>query len=300
MATVRDAATAWRTHLILDLHGAPKAFLANAITAFRHAPEWRGVLAYDGFSLKTVATAPPPWEAGCNDWRERNWTPHDDALATNWCQHSGMSVGRDVAQAAIDGVARDRSFHPIRDYLHDLEWDRHPRLGTWTSAFLGAAGTPYTSEVGIKCLLSAVARVMQPGCKVDSVPILEGPQGVGKSSALRALFGPWFTDEIADLGSKDAALQTQGAWLIELAELDSLHRAEISKIKAFLSRTTDRFRPPYERRVIENPRQCVFAGTTNSEAYLKDETGGRRFWPIRVREIDLDGLGAARDQLWAQ
>jgi predicted P-loop ATPase len=129
-------------------------------------------------------------------------------------------------------------------------------------------------------LISAVARVYEQGVKVDCALIPEGEQGLMKSTALKALSEPWFTDEIADLGSKDAAMQTRGVWVIEIAELDSMSRAEVSKIKSFISRVTDRFRPPYGKRLIESPRQCVFAASVNHSTYLRDETGGRHFWPV--------------------
>jgi predicted P-loop ATPase len=139
-----------------------------------------------------------------------------------------------------------------------------------------------------------------PGCKVDTVPILEGPQGSRKSTAIKTLFEPWFSDELADLGSKDSAMQARGVWGLEVSELDAMSRGEVSRIKAFISRTTDRFRPPYGSRIIESPRACVFWGTTNVDGYLKDESGGRRFWPVKVGKIDIDGLREARDQLWAE
>ena len=130
--------------------------------------------------------------------------------------------------------------------------------------------------------------------------ILEGAQGIRKSTALRTLAGEYFTDELADLGSKDAAMQTRGVWIIELSELDSLSHSEVARIKAFMSRTTDRFRPPYGMRLVESPRQCVFAGTVNHSTYLRDETGGRRFWPVACARIDVDALARDRDQLWAE
>ncbi|MGA7412605.1 MAG: virulence-associated E family protein, partial [Bryobacteraceae bacterium] len=136
--------------------------------------------------------------------------------------------------------------------------------------------------------------------KADSCLILEGPQGSRKSTALKTLAGPYFTDELADLGTKDSVLQTRGVWIIELSELDTLNRSEVGRIKAFMSRTTDRFRPPYGRRLVESPRQCVFAGTVNHSNYLRDETGGRRFWPVACGSIDIDGLARDRDQLWAE
>jgi predicted P-loop ATPase len=149
-------------------------------------------------------------------------------------------------------------------------------------------------------MISAVARIHRPGAKADCCLILEGPQGIRKSTALRTLAGEYFTDELADLGSKDAAMQTRGVWIIELSELDSLSNSEVARIKAFMSRTTDRFRPPYGTRLMESPRQCVFAGTVNHATYLRDETGGRRFWPVTCGRIEIDELARDRDQLWAE
>ena len=131
----------------------------------------------------------------------------------------------------------------------------------------------YSRAVGPRWLISAVARIYRPGAKADCCLILERPQGIRKSSALRTLAGEYFTDELADLGSKDAAMQTRGVWIIELSELDSLTHSEVARIKAFMSRTTDRFGPPYGMRLVESPRQCIFAGTVNHSTYLRDATG---------------------------
>jgi putative DNA primase/helicase len=165
---------------------------------------------------------------------------------------------------------------------------------------LGVANTDYSRAVGSRWLISPVARIFRPGAKADCCLILEGPQGIRKSTALRTLAGEYFTDELADLGSKDAAMQTRGVWMIELSELDSLSHSEVARIKAFMSRTTDRFRPPYGMRLVESPRQCVFAGTVNHSTYLRDETGGRRFWPVTCGQIDIEALGRDRNQLWAE
>ena len=171
---------------------------------------------------------------------------------------------------------------------------------TQGSTYLGVEDTDYSRAVGSRWLISAVARIFQPGAKADCCLILEGLQGIRKSTALRTIAGEYFTDELADLGSKDAAMQTRGVWIIELSELDNLSHAEVARIKAFMSRATDRFRPPYGMRLVESARQCVFAGTVNHGTYLRDETGGRRFWPVVCGRIDVEGLGEVRDQLWAE
>jgi predicted P-loop ATPase len=149
-------------------------------------------------------------------------------------------------------------------------------------------------------MISAVARIMRPGVKADCVLILEGDQGIKKSTALRVLGDPWFTDEIAELGSKDAALQAAGVWIVELGELASMRRAEMNRVKAYISRTTDRYRPPYGRLVVERPRECVFAGSVNEREWHDDVTGARRFWPVKCNSIDIDSLHRDRDQLWAE
>jgi predicted P-loop ATPase len=287
----------WRENLIPNKDGNPKPILANALTALRECPAWSGVLAFNEFSLGTVALKLPPWP-GADIGME--WNDQHDRLATNWLQQQGIFVGLEVAGQAIQTAARDRPFHPVREYLDSLTWDKEERLDIWLNRCLGVEQTPYTAAVGSRWLISAVARIYRPGEKADCCLILEGPQGILKSTALKTIAGDWFTDEIEDLGSKDAAMQVHGVWIIELAELDSISRGEVSRIKAFMSRATDRFRPPYGKRVIEAPRQCVFAGSVNKPDYLRDETGGRRFWPVKCTSIDITKIAEHRDQILAE
>jgi len=287
----------WKTGLIVSNRGKPLALLANAIAAFRDSREWRGLLQFDAFHQRTVVRGQTPWMAEPTD---RVWTDADDLLAAEWLQHQGIHVSPDVAGKAVEAVARECRFHPVLDYLGRCTWDGQPRLDLWPARYLGVDDSRYVRAVGSRWMISAVARVTEPGCKADCVLILEGPQGILKSTALKTLAQPWFVDEVADLGTKDAAIQLAGTWVLELAELDSISRSDVAKIKAFISRTTDRFRPPYGRRVMEFPRQCVFAGTVNLSEYLRDETGGRRFWPIHCTKIDIAGLTDIRDQLWAE
>jgi len=301
LRAVHPEGTSWRKDLLLNLNGTVKPVLANAITALRGAPEWSGALAYNEFANCTVLRKPAPWMKPGADLDEE-WTPNHDVLATEWLHHQGIFVSVDVTGQAIEAVARESPFHPVRTYLKDLTWDGTSRLESWLSEYLGVDPSPYAAAVGSRWMISAVARVFEPGSKADCCLILEGEQGIRKSTALRILAEPWFTDEIADLGSKDAALQTRGVWVIEIAELDSMSRSEVGRIKAFMSRAIDRFRPPYGKRLITSPRQCVFAGSVNHGTYLRDETGGRRFWPVECKAavIDTDGLAMVRDQLWAE
>jgi putative DNA primase/helicase len=188
----------------------------------------------------------------------------------------------------------------VRDYLDGLEWDKVPRLAGLLYAFLGANKSEYVAKVAVKWMVGAVARIYRPGCKMDNVLILEGSQGALKSSALKALYEPWFTDAGFEIGSTDGLMIIRGMWCVELAELDGFNRAEASKSKAFFTRTTDRYRSPYGSKPLNVPRQGVFAGSVNHGTYLKDDTGNRRYWPVSVGTIDLEGLREHRDQLWAE
>ena len=201
----------------------------------------------------------------------------------------------------IQTVARENPFHPVRDYLNALNWDGTPRLDIWLPTYLGVEDSQYVRAIGSRFLISAVARVFNPGCQVDHMLILEGPQGILKSSALQVLAGSWFTDRISRLGGKDSSMEVAGVWLIEMSELDALTKATNSAIKSFVTRRHDRFRPPYGKHVVDQPRQCVFTGSINpTGGYLKDPTGARRFWPVTCGVIDLEALVRDRDQLWAE
>jgi predicted P-loop ATPase len=298
--TLQPEATAsgWKARLLTGKGGGMLGNVANALTAIRYAPEWAGVLYFNESSLTVIAKMPPPFEYSPST--PFAWTDEHDIQTAAWLQHQGVPVNREIAGQAIQTVAKEHSFHPIQDYLDSLKWDGIARIDDWLTLYIGVDPSDYVRAVGAKFLIGGVARVYRPGCKNDTCLILEGPQGSLKSTALRSLADPWFTDDMPELGTKDAALQTRGVWLIEIAELDSMTRSEVSRVKAFMSRSVDRFRPPYGRRPMDVPRECIFAGTTNKQDYLKDETGGRRFWPVGCGRINLDDLRRDRDQLWAE
>ncbi len=331
--------SAWDSDLRRDDKGRILRVLANAITILGHDDAWQCAapdgtphhrIAWDAFSSRVVFVAPPPWcsddapggaRLGAVDTSEgdrarlaeppptldhpRAWQDNDDARLAAWfARRWALDFNSPLAAEAARVVADRWPTHPVRAYLRPLEHDGTLRVDRWLADYLGADPTPYTLAVGRWWLISAVARVMIPGCKADHVLILEGAQGRRKSTALRTLVGDaWFSDTPAEIGDKDAFLAMRGRWVIELAELDALSRTEASKAKAFFSSPTDTYRPPYGRQTITTARQCVFAGTVNHGSYLRDETGARRFWPVEVARrgpIDLDRLAADRDQIWAE
>lgn len=290
----------WESGLKLKKNRTVEAVHWNLLLFLTNHDSWKGVVGFNEFSKFVTLRKPPPWEDQQRTWSERNWTDVDDLRALSWFQSAGIMASVAMVNGAVLEAANLNLFNPVREYLSGLRWDGVDRLDHWAVRFLGVEDSAYARAVSSRSLIAAVARIYSPGVKADTVLILEGPQGTLKSSSLRTLFSPWFTDDIADLGSKDAAMQILGSWCIELSELDALSRSEVSKIKAFISRQVDRFRPPYGRTVIEVPRSCVFIGTCNVDAYLRDETGNRRYWPLKTGRVDLRGLAAERDQVWAE
>lgn len=276
---------------ILTAEGGMLANLANAMTMLRELP-----LQYNAFTCRPFLTEPSPWGTS------GNWADYDDVKATEWCQRKSLNIEIRTAAAAADAVARGRvpHFHPVKAYLTSLHHDGEDRISTWMHEYLGVPDTAYTRGVSRKWLISAVKRVMEPGAQCDYTLVLEGTQGRRKSTALRVLAGDWFTDDIAEIGTKDSSMQLQGKWIVEIAELDAFRRAEMTTIKAWLVRREDHFRPPYGRRAEDFPRQNVFAASTNKDDWGMDDTGLRRFWPVKVGEINIHGLATVRDQLWAE
>jgi Virulence-associated protein E len=210
--------------------------------------------------------------------------------------------GKDhVADAAI-ALCLENRFNPIVDYLDSLDWDGTCRLDTWLISYLGAEDTPLNRAFSKLTLVAAVRRVRKPGCKFDQILVLEGPEGVNKSTAIVVLAGiENFSDQtILTASDKEQQELVRGVWFFELADLAGMKRSEVEKVKAFGSRTHDRARPAYGRHRVDAPRRCVFIGTTNDDEYLKSETGNRRFWPLKVGTIDIEALRHDRDQLFAE
>jgi predicted P-loop ATPase len=279
--------------------GAIKPILFNAIVALSQDPTFANAIRYDAFRSEAMLCAPVPWDL--NVTAPRAWTDRDDREITAWLQDNQVVIGELVAASAVQVVAERSKYHPVIDYLNSLSWDGTPRLDEWLIRYVGAEDTEYVRAVGPRWMISGVARIQKPGCQADCVLVLEGPQGIKKTTTFKVLGDPFYSNDIAALGTTAAQEQILGKWIIELDELEAVTRAsDIAAVRAFVSRRIDNFRLPYGRRSHAHPRQCIFGGTTNRETWMRDETGGRRWWPIRCGTIDIDALRQDRDQLWAE
>jgi predicted P-loop ATPase len=296
----------WFADTLKDDRGRVHPVLANLMIPLRSAPEIKDAFSFDEMMRAPILTKALPRAPGAElvDAGElpRPVRDTDVSQLQEWLQHCGLpKIGRDTTHQAVDQRAQERAFHPIRNYLTGLKWGGEARVNRWLSYYLGAEPSAYTAEIGRMFLVAMVARILEPGCKSDHMIVLEGRQGARKSTACSILAGKWFSDSLPDVRQdKDVAQHVRGKWLIEIAELSATGHAEAEALKAFVSRPVERYRPSYGRKEVVEPRQCVFVGTTNKTAYLRDETGGRRFWPVKVGTIDTDALAHDRDQLFAE
>lgn len=297
-----DADDSWMRKLQRTKSGVPESNSYNCIWIMQHDPKLKQRFGLDEFAHRIVVLGNLPWRTvnGSDLWGDT-----DDACIRNYLSTVYQIKGKGIIDDAITEVMNQNKFHPVREYLTALNWDGTERVDSLFIDFIGAEDTPYIRAVTRKWLCGAIARVMEPGIKFDTAIVLYGEQGLGKSVILERLGGKWFNNTLQDIKTKDALEQIQGAWINELAELSPTYKNDNEIVKAFLSRTTDRFRVPYGRRTEEYPRQCVFAGSTNNLLFLKDRTGNRRFWPIsgnkqrKVRnswDLSKDEV----DQIWAE
>ncbi len=292
-----DAEEDWTARLRRGGSGELKPDIANIVAILEHDTRWSGVLAYCDFSSRVLKRRPPPFRGGAVG----EWTDTDTTRLRVWMSETWRCTPKTSdADEAVLMAAQLNRYHPVREYLEACMWDERPRVDGWLSRYLGAPDTEYTRAVGRYWLIAAVARAMKAPCKADCVLILEGQQGLGKSTALKILGGEWYSDTHFQLGEKDGYSQMVGVWICELSELDSFNKAESTRAKQFFASQEDRYRPPYGRRAVTHPRQCVFAGTTNQDSYLKDPTGNRRYWPVLCTRLDAAGLARDRAQLWAE
>jgi predicted P-loop ATPase len=279
--------------LALTDKGAPVMNLDNVVRAIEGDPDLKGKIWYDEF-LDTIVTT---WQG-----QQRQWKDADDVLLQLYMQrHIGLNrIGVQTCHDAALVAAFHDTRNECRDWLSSHTWDGVSRLSYLMSEGLGTEENSYTEAVGRCWVISMVARVFQPGCKVDTVPVLEGSQGAGKSTALRILGGKWFTECHESVTSKDFYGVLQGHMLVEISEMHSFTRAEVERIKGIISCQVDRYRKSYGRNTEDHPRQTVLACTTNRDDWQRDDTGARRFWPVRCGAVNHDWLTRNRDQLFAE
>jgi predicted P-loop ATPase len=292
----------WTKRLQRDKGGLLTNNLHNITLIIENDPNLKTVVfnqLADGLEIRGKV----PWKHPSKFWRDA-----DDAQLISYVDaHYGTFSERNY-YLAITKVADDRSYHPILEYLEGLPpWDGIPRIDALLIERLGAADTPYTKAVTRKTLVAATKRVYCPGVKFDSILVFNGPQGIGKSTLIARLGMDWYSDSLSltDMNDKTAAEKVQGNWLLEISELAGMRKAEQDKIKAFSSRTDDKYRASFGRRVTSHPRQCVLFGTTNSEdGFLRDITGNRRFWTVKTPGGGIKPpwtlAQAEVDQIWAE
>lgn len=298
-------AAPWDTHLLKNKQGAYLPCLANAVAILTHRKEWHNVVTFDAFAGVIVKKKPPPWSSDLKPDEDDvgDWTQSDSARAAVWLSNEyGCSFYSSVTDEAVQLVAERWKTHPVRDYLNSTPWDKKARIDDFLIRAAGAPDNLYTRAVTKNFFLGAVARTMRPGVQVDTVLILEGAQGVGKSTLFRTLAGDWFLDTVFNIGGKDGYQALRRKWIVEFSELDALSSADLARVKAFISSVKDSYRPSYGKTTIDFPRQCVFSGTVNPNGagYLNDTTGARRFCPVTVGKVDLKMVREERDQLWAE
>ncbi len=277
--------------LALSQSGVPKPTLSNVVQILEVDPRYAGRLSYCRFRDVLLLDD------------ERLEDAFAGELGYDLGRRYPLHAGQRLLEWAIDTVARRNEVDPLLDYLEGLSWDGVPRLDSWLERYLSVPPGDHgiVPVMGRKWVISALARALRPGCQVDTVLVLHGPQGNRKSSAVRVLAGDdWYLSSSIDVRSKDARVAIQGKWLVEWAELDALKRADANAAKAFITDREDDYRPPYGRSNVRRARRCVFVGTTNDPTFLADTTGDRRFWVVSCGVIDLEGLELVRDQLWAE
>jgi len=299
---VTETDARWQAKLVYDGNGKIKETINNAVLILENDPRLAGRIGLNVFAQRIVILGELPW----NKKVGAAWSDEDDAALRHYIEYRfKLGVAAKISDA-LAVVLKRHQFHPVQDYLDTLTWDGTPRVETLLVDYLGAEDCPYVRACTKKTLAAAVGRVRVPGIKFDTMLVLVGAQGTGKSQLVDRLGREWYSDSLPAVTGKDAYEALQGYWLIEMAELTAAKQAEVEAVKHFISKREDVFRMAYGRRTTPFPRQCIFVGTTNNPDFLRDRTGNRRFWPV-----DIDPKRAALnmwehmtpdvvDQIWAE
>lgn len=297
-----DPTKDWTSGLTISASGGYEKTLNNIMLIIQNVSELHGCARRDEFANRIYAADGLPWRTERGYWSDADTTELRKHFETKYKFRPGK---QDVKDAVVASALRQQ-FHPVRDYLKALVWDGVPRLDTVFIDYLGVEDSTYSRAVSRKSLVGAVARIMQPGCKFDYMLVLVGRQGRNKSTIISKLAGSdWFSDSLVTFDGKNAFEAVTGKWLIEVPEMHAFDKATMNQAKAFISKQSDFYRAAYAEFPEDRPRQCVFFGTTNNAECLRDETGGRRFWPLdidampRNKSVKHD-LDAERDQIWSE
>ena len=293
----------WTTKLEIDKKTLlPKSTIDNIWLILENDPNLQGRFALNEFAGRGEVLGALPWNQSP---KRRAWSDNDNQGLYWYFEKNYRIVGNGKVDGALSLHSERHKFNDVKKFLTSLKWDGQFRLDTLLIDYLGAADRPYVRAVTRKAFTAAVTRVMEPGCKYDTMLILAGPQGIGKSTLLDKMSKGWFNDSIRTFEGKEASELLQGVWLVEISELDAFRKTDTARIKQFLSLRYDRFRAAYGRHVKDIPRCCVFFGTTNTCEFLQDRTGNRRFWPVDVGIANhtkdvWDDLDNEIDQIWAE
>ncbi len=275
----------------------------NLRLALARAPEWQGVLRWNLLTgRRDLCGDLPQGKHSGVEYTRGPWQDHYTYAAQSWFhERLGWEPSLQLLEVALDDQAHRVEWHPVREYLKTLRWDGTPRLERMLHTHFGAEDTALTRAMGAKWMISAIARVEQPGCQVDHMLVLEGAQRIGKTTGLATLVGKdWFCASPIDLRDKDAAMVLRGCWVYDFDELEGFRGREATRVKSFITLRRDTYRPAYGRQIVDVERSCVFAGTTNEERWMTDPTGNRRFWPVLCGTVSTALIASDRDQLWAE
>lgn len=297
----------WTQSITRNSTGKPESTTHNTLLVMEHDHKLSRLFQLDEFSNVVRLTRAPCWQGGEVD----EFTDQDGTELAGWLgspDRYRLNVKPDMVMSCVEAMARRQKVHPVRAYLTGLKWDGTPRLAQLFPRFFSAEDTAYTQQAAQCFMVSAVARILwadpkvrHNGAQVDFMLVLEGEQGRGKTSAVRALFGSqWYAESMESPSSKDFYQSLRGRWCVEIGEMDSFSKADVTKVKQAITARFDTYRPSYGRVSRSFRRECVFVGTNNEYQYLRDATGGRRFLPVRVEAVHIPELEAERDQLWAE
>lgn len=293
----------WRKMLSTDKKGKIEKTIANIVTVLSFDSNYKNKIFIDEFANRGMVQGPMPWDSSDE---VRLWSDYDDAQLTLRLEKEFNLTGKDKIENAIKVVGHNNRRNAVKDFLTSLKWDGVNRIDTLLSDYLGAKQNVYTAAVMRKSLSAAVGRaISNKGLKFDNMVVFTGRQGIGKSTFLSKLGKDWFSDSLYNFEGKEAAELIQGTLINEVGELSALNKSETEAVKQFLSKTHDIYREAYGRRTNKYPRRCVFYGSTNSDSFLKDPTGNRRFWPVSVGVVPtkksvFKDLDYEVDQIWAE